>query len=119
MPAFMFAGEMNGKLWFCTNNTKDVYKDMQKNPGIELSVSSPDYAWIRLHGEAVFENNMAAKEMCLQNPIVKGQYGDAANPIFEVFYRKMPMQSSLIFPGTRQRGIYAASKPRLYGGERL
>ena len=85
---FMFAGEMNGKLWFCTNNTKDVYKDMQKNPGIELSVSSPDYAWIRLHGEAVFENNMAAKEMCLQNPIVKGQYGDAANPIFEVFYLK-------------------------------
>jgi len=21
---FMFAGEMDGKLWFCTNNTKDV-----------------------------------------------------------------------------------------------
>ena len=25
---FMFAGEMDGKLWFCTNNQKDVYKDM-------------------------------------------------------------------------------------------
>ena len=49
---FMFAGEMDGKLWFCTNNTKDVYKDMQ------------------------------------QNPIVKGQYGEATNPIFEVFYLK-------------------------------
>ena len=49
---FMFAGEMEGKLWFCTNNTKEVYKDMQ------------------------------------QNPIVKGQYGEAANPIFEVFYLK-------------------------------
>ena len=24
---FMFAGEMDGKLWFCTNNQKDVYKD--------------------------------------------------------------------------------------------
>ena len=33
-----------------------------------------------------FENNMAAKEMCIQNPIVKGQYGEATNPIFEVFY---------------------------------
>ena len=83
---FMFAGEMDGKLWFCTNNTKDVYKDMQANPEIEISVSSPEYAWIRLHGKAVFENNMAAKEMCIQNPIVKGQYGEAANPIFEVFY---------------------------------
>ncbi len=31
---------------------------------------------------------MAAKEMCIQNPIVKGQYGEAANPVFEVFYLK-------------------------------
>ena len=52
---FMFAGEVDGKLWFCTNNTKDVYKDMQENPEIEISVSSPSYAWIRLHGTAVFE----------------------------------------------------------------
>ena len=77
---FMFAGLLDGKLWFCTNNQKDVYKDMLNNPEVELSVSSPEYAWIRLHGKAVFENNMAAKEMCLQNPIVKGQYGEATNP---------------------------------------
>ena len=83
---FMFAGALDGKLWFCTNNTKDVYKDMRENPEIEISVSSPEYAWIRLHGKAVFENNMAAKEMCIQNPIVKGQYQTADNPIFEVFY---------------------------------
>ena len=83
---FMFAGEMDGKLWFCTNSIKDVYKDMQVNPYVELSVSSPSYAWIRLSGKAVFENNMAAKDMCMANPIVKGQYGDASNPIFEVFY---------------------------------
>ena len=85
---FMFSGEMDGKLWFCTNNQKDVYKDMQANPNIEISVSSPAYAWIRLNGEAVFENNMAAKEMCIRNPIVKGQDGEATNPIFEVFYLK-------------------------------
>ena len=85
---FMFAGELDGKLWFCTNNRKEVYKDMQAHPDIEISVSSPAYAWIRLNGEAVFENNMAAKEMCIQNPIVKGQYGEASNPIFEVFYLK-------------------------------
>ena len=83
---FMFAGELDGKLWFCTNNTKKVYKEMQANPYIEISVSSPSYAWIRLSGKAVFTDNKAAKEMCMQNPIVKSQYGDAANPIFEVFY---------------------------------
>ena len=83
---FMFAGEVDGKLWFCTNNTKDVYKDMQENPEIEISVSSPSYAWIRLHGTAVSENNMTVKEVGMQNPIVKGQYQTADNPIFEVFY---------------------------------
>lgn len=83
---FMFAGEKDGRLWFCTNNQKEVYQDMQNNPEIELSVSSPSYAWIRLHGTAVFENNMEVKEMCMANPIVKGQYGDASNPVFEVFY---------------------------------
>ncbi len=25
---FMFLFEQEGKLWFCTNSTKDVYKDM-------------------------------------------------------------------------------------------
>lgn len=83
---FMFAGEMDGRLWFCTNSRKDVYRDMQQNPYVEISVSSPNYAWIRLNGKAVFENNMAAKEMCIANPIVKGQYQTADNPIFEVFY---------------------------------
>ena len=95
---FMFAGELGGKLWFCTNNQKDVYKDLQANPYTEISVSSPEYAWIRLHGKAVFENNMAAKEMCIRNPIVKGQYQTAANPIFEVFYLDAPTASSPTSP---------------------
>ena len=52
----------DGKLWFCTNNTKDVYKDMLANPEVEVSVSSPEYAWIRLHGKAVFEDNKSVKK---------------------------------------------------------
>ncbi|WP_027098021.1 pyridoxamine 5'-phosphate oxidase family protein [Clostridium paraputrificum] len=83
---FMFCFEQGGKLWFCTNSTKDVYKDIQINPYIEISVSSPSYAWIRLNGKAIFENNMDVKEGCMNNPIVKGQYQTADNPIFEVFY---------------------------------
>ena len=83
---FMFCFEKNGKLWFCTNSTKEVYRDMQENPYIEVSVSSPEYEWIRLSGKAVFENNMEIKEGCMANPIVKSQYNTADNPIFEVFY---------------------------------
>lgn len=84
--SFMFGFEKDGNLWFRTNNQKDVYKDMQKNPEVEVSVSSPEYARIRFSEKAVFENNMEVKETCMNNSIVKGQYQTADNPIFEVFY---------------------------------
>lgn len=83
---FMFCFEQGGKLWFCTNNQKEVYADMRNNPYIEVCVSNADFAWIRLNGEAVFENNMEVKQACLNIPIVKQQYQTADNPIFEVFY---------------------------------
>ena len=96
---FMFLFEQEGKLWFCTNSTKDVYKDMQENPEVEVCVSDPTYAWLRLHGRVVFENNMTVKEGAMGNPIVKGQYGDASNPIFEVFYIENPHGAIADFSG--------------------
>ncbi len=83
---FMFCFEQDGKLWFCTNNQKDVYNDMQANPCVEVSVTNPSNAWIRLNGKAVYENNKAVKEQCMNNPIVQVQYQTADNPVFEVFY---------------------------------
>lgn len=83
---FMFMTELDGKLWFCTNSQKDVYKEMQNNPSIAVSVINEKYEYLRLTGDAVFENNMEVKEKCMENPIVKGQYEVATNPIFEVFY---------------------------------
>ena len=63
---------------------------MLANPEVEVSVSSSEYAWIRLHGKAVFEDNTSVTEGCMNNPIVKGQYQTADNPIFEVFYLENP-----------------------------
>lgn len=96
---FMFLFEQEGKLWFCTNSTKDVYKDMQENPEIEICISDPTYAWLRVHGKAVFENNTSVKEGAMGNPIVKGQYGEASNPIFEVFYIENPHGAIADFSG--------------------
>lgn len=85
---FMFMGELDSRLWFCTSSAKDVYKDMEANPNIQICVSSPSFAWLRLDGRAVFEDSPAAKEMCLQNPIVKSQYQTADNPLLKVFWIK-------------------------------
>lgn len=59
---------------------------MQANPAVEITVSSPTFAWIRLTGRAVFEDNRTVKVLCLENEIVRGQYQTADNPIFKVFY---------------------------------
>ncbi|MGL5978900.1 MAG: pyridoxamine 5'-phosphate oxidase family protein [Erysipelotrichaceae bacterium] len=83
---FMFSLEQGGKLWFCTNTTKQVYQELQANPKFSLCVSSPAYAWLRMDGVAVFEDNVAIKQACMENPIVASQYGSANNPIFTVFY---------------------------------
>lgn len=83
---FMFSFEKEGRLWFNTGNQKDVYKDMQENPNIEICISSPEYQWIRISGKAVFVDDYAIKEAALENPIVKGNYQTPDNPTFEVFY---------------------------------
>lgn len=83
---FMFSFERDGKLWFNTGNQKNVYKDMQENPNIEICISSPAFAWLRISGKAVFVNDLDVKAAALENPIVKGNYQTPENPTFEVFY---------------------------------
>jgi uncharacterized pyridoxamine 5'-phosphate oxidase family protein len=38
----------NGKLYFCTNKTKDVYKQMVKKPDVEISCMGTEGKWLRL-----------------------------------------------------------------------
>ena len=84
---FQFILEDGGKLWFCTNNQKDVYEEMQANPYVQVCVSTPKFEWIRLSGKAVFKNDMDIKEKVIEaSPLVKNLYENASNPIFEVFY---------------------------------
>lgn len=83
---FMFLLEKDEKLYFCTNNQKEVYKDMKENPYIEICTSAKDFTWIRISGKAVFTNDLKIKEECVNIPMIKNIYQSAENPIFEVFY---------------------------------
>ena len=87
---FMFSFEKDGELRFNNSNLKEVYKELQANPYVQISVSSPTYQWIRLSGKAVFVDDKAIKEAALENSIVKGNYQTADNPAFEVFYPEDP-----------------------------
>jgi uncharacterized pyridoxamine 5'-phosphate oxidase family protein len=82
---FMF--EENGKYYFCTNNTKDVYRQLQANPSVEFATRSNKFVWVRLRGKVTFTEDMRIKEKILAaNELVKSIYKSADNPIFKTFY---------------------------------
>lgn len=82
---FMLA--QDGKLWFCTSNNKDVFHQLQKNPAMEFTSSTAEFATIRVRGEVTFSNDMEMKKTIIKsNPMVKSVYQTAENPIFEIFF---------------------------------
>jgi uncharacterized pyridoxamine 5'-phosphate oxidase family protein len=84
---FQLMMEDGNKFYFCTNNTKDVYKQIKANPYIEFTSQSPKFAWVRLSGEAKFTSDLKVKEKVIEaSGLVKSIYKTADNPIFEVFY---------------------------------
>lgn len=84
---FQFMIEDGGKLYFCTNSTKDVLRQLKANPHVEFSSATADFKWIRLRGEAVFSNDPSVKARILESSdLVKSIYKKPDNPIFEIFY---------------------------------
>jgi uncharacterized pyridoxamine 5'-phosphate oxidase family protein len=79
--------EHDGKLWFSTANIKPVYRQLQANPLVEISATSPSMDWIRLSGKAVFENNSEAKQKAFEvMPMLAKIYQGPTDPAFEMFY---------------------------------
>jgi uncharacterized pyridoxamine 5'-phosphate oxidase family protein len=84
---FGFIMEFQGKIYFCTSNEKQVFKQLKANPKFEVCTTDKAGRWIRLKGKAVFDDNYEAKKKVFEMmPIVADIYQDASNPIFEVFY---------------------------------
>ncbi len=74
------------KVYFYTNNHKNAYKQMKKNPKVELCAVISEDRWIRVSGEAVFDERAEAKRQMLEeNPRLKKIYSEN-DKIFEVFY---------------------------------
>lgn len=84
---FQFMFEESGKFYYCTNNQKKVYQEMQKQPYIEISVTDPQSTWIRLNGRVVFSSDMNFKKRIIQShSLIQKLYQTAENPTFEIFY---------------------------------
>lgn len=84
--AFQYQFEQDGKLWFCTAKSKDVFKQLQANPAVEICTVKQDMTWLRVTAKVAFEDNRAVKERILaEQPLIKSIYGNADNPDFTTF----------------------------------
>ena len=84
---FGFRFEEEGKLYFCTNSEKDVYKQLIELPYVEYSVTTKEMVTARINAEVTFTEELDKKEKAINSSdLVKKLYKSAENPIFKVFY---------------------------------
>ena len=84
---FQFMFEREGRIYFCTGESKDVCKQLRANPRTELSVMAADGSWMRVSGSVVFADDRALKQEVLdKSELVKSIYKTADNPEFSLFY---------------------------------
>ena len=75
------------KLYIQTGKVKNVSKQMEKNPNVEIC-GFVDGKWIRLEGKVVRDDRKEAKESMLEaNPMLKSMYS-ADDDNTEVLYFK-------------------------------
>lgn len=84
---FGFGLYEGGAFWFCTNNTKSVYEQLQKTPYAEICFSSEGYAQnLRISGQVRFSGAREDKAKVMEAMAgVKMLYQTPDNPVFEVF----------------------------------
>jgi uncharacterized pyridoxamine 5'-phosphate oxidase family protein len=84
---FGFMFEEDGKLYFCTNSQKDVYKQLLEQPLVEYAATTRQMVTARITGEVVFTEAQDKKEKALaSSEMVKQLYKSAENPVFKVFF---------------------------------
>ncbi|MDR1961075.1 MAG: pyridoxamine 5'-phosphate oxidase family protein [Gracilibacteraceae bacterium] len=76
-----------GRLYIQTGKNKDVFKQMELNPKIEISAFDGE-TWIRVQASVVVDDRREAKAHMLEAyPMLKGRYS-ADDPNTQVLYLK-------------------------------
>ena len=83
---FSSVTEYEGRVYICTNNTKEVYKQMIANPKVEISGMNQDGTWIRVSGRLVRDDRDEAREAMLSDPTGPSNLYKLGDGIFEVLY---------------------------------
>lgn len=72
-------------MWISSSiNTKDIYKQLQKNPKIALTSMGKGGTWIRVTGTAVRDDNDESRRAMLADPTGPSDLYTIGDGIFEV-----------------------------------
>ena len=75
------------KLYIQTGKKKDVYKQIENNPNVELCAFK-DGKWIRLSGELVPDDRVEAKkDMLDKNPSLRGMYNENDDNTIVLYFK--------------------------------
>lgn len=109
--------ERGGRLYFCASNQKEVFRELRKNPFVELCASGENYSWLRLRGKARFSDDLEVKAMIQEvSPLVKSIYQTPDNPAFEAFYLEDAEATIADFSGNPPRSFVSESSPSVAAG---
>lgn len=68
--------EEDGKLIFGVGDFKEVYRQMQANPLVEIVACKPDGHWLRYTGKAVFETDYKYAEQMIREAHLEAVYNE-------------------------------------------
>ncbi len=79
--------EVDGKILFGVGDFKEVYKQMVKNPKVEIVASKQDGHWLRYTGKAVFETDEKYANAALEAaPHLKAIYNEQTGNKMMMFH---------------------------------
>ena len=85
---FGFIMKRNNTLYFCTNKTKDVYKQLKQNPDIEISDMGSNSTWLRIRGRIAFDETRESKARAFEHmpDLLRIYTKGADDELFLTFY---------------------------------
>ncbi|MBR6444040.1 MAG: pyridoxamine 5'-phosphate oxidase family protein [Firmicutes bacterium] len=79
--------EADGKVLFGVGDFKNVYRQLQANPKVEIVAAKPDGHWLRYTGKAVFEDDPKYAEMIMDGlPQLRDIYNETTGNKMMVFH---------------------------------
>ena len=77
--------EFENNIYICSGKQKEIYKQLQKNPYIEISGMYDGGTWLRVSAKAVIDNRIEAEEAMLNDSTGPSQLYKAGDGRFVVY----------------------------------